>query len=168
MTFTQIMLDLATRLKDIGHTPEKEQFARNFDELLQKSNGRIDINNWTLLVDEVRGRLLENGAENAGDLVTGSFIILKNVISEDFDTEEQVKEQAKQIGLKIVAWFKSQKQLWLEGQLASPATKDFHIDSVRYEEVGPEFDNAFGQRFELTFKNSANQNLVLDPNDWND
>lgn len=162
------MLYLANRLKTIGHTPEREQFARNIDELLQKKHGKIDLNNWTLVVDSVRGRLIENGAENAGDLVTGSFIVLKNITGEDFDTEEEVKEQAKQIGLKIVAWFKSQKQLWLEGQLANPATKDFHIDSVRYEEVGPEFDNAFGQRFELTFKNSANQNLVLDPNDWND
>lgn len=162
--YTDYFLDVATRLKDIGHTEAKERFTRfNIEEVFSGLRSKIDLNNFCLCLESFEGSLSANNANQVFDNNIGAFVIVKNCQIDNFVMETQICDQAKKIGLKVVAKMVYDVELRYKG-LVPVALKNFDISSVQYEKVGPVFDNCFGYRF--TFLTYDSLTLVHNPNDY--
>ncbi|MGI4870451.1 MAG: hypothetical protein ACRYFX_04645 [Janthinobacterium lividum] len=160
MTFTaysNYFEDLATRLRDVAHTPAAPKFCRfNIEEILAGLAHGIDPSTPCLLLESFEGRLSEEG-DNVMDNQDGAFLIMKYCALEDFAAQNAIIDQAKSIGLKIVARLRHDARQGL-GLL------HFDRNSVGYEKVGPVFGDCYGYRFTFSFFNPLS--LRVDPADW--
>jgi hypothetical protein len=162
--YTDYFLDIATRLKEIAHSEAKKRFTRiNIEEVFSGLRSSLDLNNFCLCLESFEGSLGANNYDQVFDNNIGAFMIVKNCRVDDFVQETQICDQAKQIGLKVVAKMAYDAERRQRG-LAPVALKNFDIASVQYEKIGPLFDNCFGYRF--TFLTYDSLSLVHNPDDF--
>jgi hypothetical protein len=148
---------LATKLKDVAHTPDAPKFARfNIEEILAGMAHGIDPTTPCLLLESFEGRLSEEG-DNVMDTQDAAFLIMQWCELEDFGAQNAIIDRAKKIGFKIVAKLRhdARKDVGL---------KHFDRNSVAYEKVGPIFENCFGYRFTFSFFNPVS--LAVNAADW--
>ncbi len=148
---------LATKLKDVAHTPAVPKFARfNIEEILAGLAHGLDPTTPCLLLESFEGRLSEEG-DNTMDTQDAAFLIVQHAELEDFKAQNGIIDRSKKIGLKVVA--KMRKD-------ARAGTGVQHLDrnSIGYEKVGPIFGTCFGYRFTFSFFNPIS--LAVDPADW--
>jgi hypothetical protein len=162
--YTDYFLDIATRLKEIGHTEARKRFTRfNIEEVFSGLRSTLDLNNFCLCLESFEGNLGANNYDQVFDNNTCAFMIVKNCGNDNFVMETQICDQAKVIGMKVVAKMAFDAERRQRG-LAPVALKNFDINSVQYEKVGPIFDNCFGYRF--TFQVYDSLPLVYNPDDF--
>jgi hypothetical protein len=157
---------MARQLLQIGHSTTKKRFARiNIEEVLTGLRNSINLSDWCMFLESYEGKLILKADETAADIITGAFMIVKNVQPDNFVQEAMVLDQSKAIGIKIVSRMILDKQKAYQG--TAPAfMRGFDVSSVNYQKVGPLFDNAYGYRFE--FSVLANENLLVSAEDWDE
>ncbi|MEH0153741.1 hypothetical protein V6R21_06305 [Limibacter armeniacum] len=158
--FSDYMLDVATRLKDIGHTPKTPRFARNTDELKNLANGDMDASNLILFLDAYNVQFNHNNDDYNVSNKTLTFYLLKGCEKNDFDQEEQIYADCEIVLMKIFS--KMQQEKWEGGNLM----RFFDLNNTTYSPVGPEVHNAFGLEVQMRFTNGVNADLVYDEADW--
>jgi hypothetical protein len=148
---------LATQLRDVAHTPEAPKFCRfNIEEILAGLAHGLVLDTPGLLLESFEGRLSEDG-DNVMDNQDGAFLILKACELEDFSAQNAIIDEAKRIGLKVIAKLR-------HDALRNQGLQHFDRNSVGYEKVGPVFGNCYGYRFTFSFFNPIS--LRVDPADW--
>jgi hypothetical protein len=148
---------LATKLRDVAHTPDNPKFARfNIEEILAGMAHGLDPTTPCLLLESFEGRLTEEG-DNVMDTQDAAFLIMQHCELEDFAAQNAIIDLAKRIGFKVVAKLRHDAR---KGE----GIKHFDRNSVGYEKVGPIFGECFGYRFTFSFFNPVS--LAVNPADW--
>jgi hypothetical protein len=137
--------NLATKHTDIQHSSSHKKFsAINIDDLLNDLNGPQEFP--AMVLEKMSGQI--RGIDN-GNLVQypdGAFAILKKVADEDVPGEKQAYQDAYAIGCEILAYMNDEYQ-----RNANTIARFFEPQGgVRWENVGPVYDNCFGVRFQFT------------------
>ncbi|MEH0156420.1 hypothetical protein V6R21_19890 [Limibacter armeniacum] len=162
--FSDYMLDVATRLKDIGHTPEKPRFARNGEEFLNLISGKMKVTSGVMLVlDAYNNQLVHNNDDQFNLVKTPSFFLVRGINDEtDYNAEEEVYDECEKVLMKILAKMKAER--YTVGNLM----RFFDLNGTTYRSVGPldEGQNLFGIEVQLRFSNVVNADLVYDEADW--
>jgi hypothetical protein len=148
---------LATKLRDVAHTPDNPKFCRfNIEEILANLAHGLDTETPCLLLESFEGRLSEEG-DNVMDTQDGAFLIVKACETEDFAAANLIIDEAKRIGFKVIAKLRHDAR-------AGEGLQHFDRNSVGYEKVGPIFGNCYGYRFTFSFFNPIS--LRVNPADW--
>lgn len=159
--------DIARRLIPISHEQDgKIRFVGiDSEKVNELSNSKLDYkNSFCLLMVDYDGYLSATNDDQVKDRNGLSFVILKHVKKHDFPAKELVYKESKQIGMQVIAQLQADKEKRFQGQ-ASPI-KDFELNSVRYANMGPMFDNAYGTLFEFEIPEPIA--IIKDPALWNE
>jgi hypothetical protein len=116
-----------------------------------------------LILNQLSGGVMASNMDNTLDDIQGGFLIvdhLQNV--DDFSSEMTILQDMKQIGWDVIARMLYDKQKC--EPLAEKAIPGFDINTVRYEMLGPVFDNCFG--FNFTFRLSASLDISYNAIKW--
>lgn len=161
------MLDVAIRLKDVGHTTDRPAFARikgitALEEFLMLNN----IADTCLLpIDNLTGRFNNDSgdSDNLLDRMFNHFYILKRVNHGDYDDQQAKIEACKQILYKITAKMKLDRfeHLMNDGELA-----ELILGSFTYDTIGPIGDNYHGLSVSFELINNLFDSLQYDANEW--
>lgn len=165
--FEEYFEDMAIHNKAIAHTPESRRFARlNIEEVLSGMRGDLDLSNWCLILEMYEGRLSENNSDNIMDNQASAFMVIKSVTQGDFSQERLTLKDAKIIAFQFLKKIRKDARVFpkTEANRYNGLVKNFDINTVGYNKVGPVFDNCFGFRIEFSFSESIS--MAYDPNDF--
>ncbi|MBC6698089.1 hypothetical protein [Hymenobacter sp. BT190] len=147
---------MATKLKEIRHTPALPRFVRfNIEEVLKGLRHNLNMTSYCLLLEAPEGVIDDNQADQFWDNQVVSYMVLRQVELNDFAAERATVAEARKIGVKILTRILSDERFG-EVNLAE--------DPVEYEKVGPVFNNAFGYRISFTAKDPIS--LAYKSSDW--
>jgi hypothetical protein len=167
-TYKEYFEDLATKNKAIAHNAatNNQFFCVDMDEVEQDTfnYGGCDINNWTMVLEDMTGRFSGDDSEHLQVTTFGAFLILKKCPLDDRAAERQIMDDAFKIGKQFLAKMKlDQKQY--NGISNDNVMSRFKPASVTFQKMKAIFDNAFGYRFE--FETGKGEILKHDAADWN-
>jgi hypothetical protein len=159
--------DLATNLKDIGHTPDKKKFSRiDIEEVLTSMRTSLDMTTMCLVLEMLEGQLNDNISDNIMNMQAGAFLLLRHVKKGDYAAENVAMADAFKIFVKLLSKIKKDRETFPmnDANRSNGLVKYFDFSSVKYNKVGPIFDNCYGLRIEFGFSESVS--FAFNPNDW--
>lgn len=147
---------IARKLKDIGHTDERQRFFTafgledlyNFDDKLSSVTGTVLI-----AVDGCESDSSDNGYDSLNDRTTYSFIVARNTISDRPQTRDQAVARCRVLAKQIRNCL-----------LNEPELKQFIDRSTQFTGIGPIGDNFYG--VVLTFALIEQEEFFVDPIFW--
>jgi hypothetical protein len=141
-TYIAYFEKLAKEYKEILHSPSaKHFFMMDINELLSAANSTAKYPAIVLL--KLSGRAIDKKEDNRLVAIEGGFLVLdhcKNI--DDFAAELAIFQKTFAIGMQMIARIAHDQQQPLP--IYSKAIPDFNPDSVRWEMIGPVFENHFG------------------------
>ena len=141
------------------HTPSCSFFIMDINEVLEA----IRTNIWypALILINYNGFLKMNNADNPINTVNAGFIVIKNVQDIDsFNYETAALYNTWNIGCDILSRMVHDKAS------CNPSLEGFDLSSVKYEMMGPVFDNSFG--FMFTWKVDVAFPITFNKSIWDD
>lgn len=142
---------------------EKHFFMMDITEVLNSLKSGIRYP--AMILNSLSGNIFDKKEDNILDVINAGFLVLdisKNI--EDYAREMQIMHSTKQICMDIIARLKFDQQNCVE--LSELAIPGFDPDRVKYQSIGPVFDNCFGWHF--TFPILDHLDLEYDPDKWID
>jgi hypothetical protein len=142
---------------------EKHFFMMDITEVL--NNLKSGIRYPAMILNSLSGNIFDKKEDNILDVINAGFLVLdisKNI--EDYSREMQIMHSTKQICMDIIARLKFDQENCVE--LSELAIPGFDPDRVKYQSIGPVFDNCFGWHF--TFPVLDHLDLEYDPDKWID
>lgn len=162
--FTEYMLDIAVRLKELQHTDDDKHYSRvsslpGMEEYL--SNMTFN-SGWQLIVVDTRTGQFDDGSysDNLIDRQLYSFYLVKSVYTHDFDAREQLIKDAEDILKKILSKFFNDKRNDLNGLL------DLQRSSITYDTIGPIGNDCHGLMVHFILLNASD--IAYSETDWLD
>ena len=144
-TYIEYFEKLAKEHKEIQHSPSaKHFFMMDINELLSAANSTAKYPAIVLL--KLSGRAIDKKEDNRLVSIEGGFLVLdhcKNI--DDFAAELSIFQKTFAIGMQIIARIAHDQVQPVPYSLK--AIPDFNPDSVRWEMIGPVFENHFGVIF---------------------
>ena len=167
-TYKEYFENLATQNKAIAHNAETHHqfFCVDMDEVEEDSfnYGSCDINNWTMVLEDMTGRFSGDDSEHLNVVTFGAFLILKKCELGNRTQERQIMDDAFRIGKQFLAKMKKDQRQY-NGLANDNVMAHFKPSSVTFQKLKATFDNAFGYRFE--FETGKGEILKHDEADWN-
>lgn len=159
--------DLATQFKPIGHSEQTQRFAiMGINDILSNIKGPLDTRNPCLILERPEGALSFRN-ETVMDDSLGAFYVVKNVTRKNPSELEQVHDDMKLLGMKIVQRMQYEKKLRSKGDKTMPFhALFFQLDKVKYFPVGPILGECYGWRIEVDLTDTYSLDFVL--TDWTD
>jgi len=161
-SYIQYFEKLAKEHKDIRHSStSKHFFMMDINELLSATNSTAKYPAIVLL--KLSGKTVDKKEDNPLVTIEGGFLVLdhcKNI--DDFAAELVIFHKTYEIGMQMISRIiHDQRQ---PVPYSQKAITDFNPDSVRWEMIGPVFENHFG----VIFRFPVNYSLVLkyDESKW--
>jgi hypothetical protein len=116
-----------------------------------------------LIVENLSGSYLASNLDNPLQLINGGFLIIDHLPSpDDFQGEVAIIDRMKLIGHQVIA---RMLQDYLKCEtLAEKAIPGFDVNNVKFEVIGPVFDNDFGLMY--SFKLIIMLDLEYNPIYW--
>ena len=161
-SYVQYFETIAREHTGILHSPANQHFfMMDINELLSAVSSRAKYPALVLL--KLKGNVLDKNHDNPLFSIDGGFLIIDHCKKiDDFATELQIFQDTFRIGMQIIARIKRDQQSCCS--LLSKAIPDFDPDLVRWEMIGPVFENHFGIMFR--FPVNLILNLEYDPAIW--
>jgi hypothetical protein len=150
-TYIEYFEKLAKEHKEIQHSSSaKHFFMMDINELLSATNSMAKYPAIVLL--KLSGKAIDKKEDNRLISIEGGFLVLdhcKNI--DDFATELGIFQRTFTIGMQMIARIAHDQEQPVP--ISSKAIPDFNPDSVRWEMIGPVFENHFGIifRFPVSF-----------------
>jgi len=161
-SYVQYFEKLAMEHKDILHNPTSRHFfMMDINELLSATNSAARYPAIVLL--KLSGRAIDKKEDNRLVSIEGGFLVLdhcKNI--DDFTGELAIFQRTFAIGMQMIARIAHDQQQPVP--YSSKAIPDFNPDSVRWEMIGPVFENHFGVIFRFPVNLIAD--LEYDSKKW--
>ena len=146
---------------------KKSFYRANVDELISGLKDTT-LSFPCLVLDEQGGQINGQGGffDNQWDNTTVAFTILSKVLQSDFDDENEKLDEAKQIGMDIVA--RIYKDFKTKATRADTSVKVYYFNpnTVKYYKVGPLADQEFGYRFEFLMGEPMQVGFGYDADKW--
>lgn len=153
---------IATNHKEIAHKKTEKHFYRmNVEEVL--TGLRSDINSPALILESFEGSLTDNKSDNILADRIGAFMILKKVETDNFTQEHEYLDDCERIGLEIIKRMRRDARV---NPIQNRLLKNFDLNKVNWQKVGPVFDNYFGYRFVFSLVDP--ENMSYDKTKWLD
>jgi len=153
---------LAKEHKEIQHSPSaKHFFMMDINELLSATNSTAKYPAIVLL--KLSGRAIDRKEDNRLVSIEGGFLVLdhcKNI--DDFAAELAIFQKTFAIGMQMISRIAHDQQQPVP--YSSKALPGFDPDSVRWEMIGPVFENHFGIIFRFPVNLMAD--LEYDSEKW--
>lgn len=151
--------DVAVKLLDIAHTDAKPRFARNLEELKQGSK-RFEMDGWTLVLDDPKGRVILSQDGREFDVPEYGFWIVRKVSQTDWAAEDAAYAGAKVVMWKVLSKAKKEKEEQ-EGTM-----RFFRPETVNYQKAGSTIDHYFGVYCSFAVADNAELEIEYDAADW--
>lgn len=143
---------LAEKHKEIRHSgTEKHFFLMDINELLLAANSTARYPAMVLL--KLSGNVIDRREDNELCSINGGFVILDHCkVIDDFAAQLLIFQKTFRIGMEILSRIRHDQYqeapiiVGLEKEVFPPI---FDLDSVRWEMIGPVFENHFGIIFRL-------------------
>jgi hypothetical protein len=161
-TYIEYFQTLAESHKKIRHAPgSKHFFMMDINELLTSTNSTIKYPAIVLL--KQTGKVIDKREDNPLFSIEGGFLVLDHCkMIDDFAAELKIFQDTFSIGIDFISRIKYDQQAAVGlSQLALP---DFDPDTVRWEMIGPVFENHFGIIFRFPVNLIAD--LEYDSSKW--
>ncbi|MDX9907045.1 MAG: hypothetical protein RBS55_10705 [Bacteroidales bacterium] len=141
-SYVQYFEKLASEHKDILHSPTSRHFfMMDINELLSATNSTARYPAIVML--KLSGKAIDKKEDNRLITIEGGFLVLdhcKNI--DDFAAELEIFQKTFAIGMQMISRIAYDRQQPVP--YSSKAIPDFNPDSVRWEMIGPVFENHFG------------------------
>ena len=136
---------LASEHTGILHSSEQKHFfMMDINELLSAANSVAQYPAIVLL--KLSGKIADKADDNPLHQVEGGFLVLDHCKSvDDFASELSIFQNTFQVGMQFIARINHDQESG--GELTSLAVTGFNPDLVRWEMIGPVFENHFGVMF---------------------
>ena len=169
--FTGYMRDVAIKLKAVGHVEgaKEKKFFRissvvNLDELVECF---ANAGSPMILVEDNRtGRFMDGNNQNYLDNQSYAFLVVQHCKVSDAESREQAKNDTIGIVKKIISRMKRDRQRDQEGQYAKTGLRNFDLNSMMYQTIGPLGDNYYGTLVQFGMLEVVNKDLVYDASEW--
>lgn len=154
---------LAEKNKSLLHSPTaKHFFLMDINELLSSTNSTIRYPALVLL--KLTGKIVDKKDDNPLLSIEGGFLILDHSkIIDDFPTEIAIFNSTFSIGMQIISRIVHDQEDCIA--LSQKAVPDFNPDLVKWEMIGPVFENHFGIMFKFPITMLAD--YEFNPSNWN-
>lgn len=166
-TYRAYFEQLAMGNKRIAHDPvlKRQFFCVDMDELDEDSfnYGGCDINNWTMVLEDMTGRFAGDDSEHLQVVTFGAFLILKKCELGNREQEREIMDDAFKIGCQLIARMKRDQKQY-NALTNDNVMSRFKPASVTFQKLKAVFNNAFGYRFE--FETGKGETLKYDAADW--
>jgi hypothetical protein len=161
-SYIEYFQSLAEKHKKILHASgSKHFFMMDINELLSSTNSTIKYPAIVLL--KLSGKVIDKKEDNPLFSIEGGFLVLDHCKTiDDFAAELKIFQDTFSIGMEIISRIKHDQQACVE--LSLKAIPDFDPDQVRWEMIGPVFENHFGIMFRFPVNLIAD--LEYDPSKW--
>lgn len=162
ISYVNYFRSLAEKNKSILHTStSKHFFLMDINELLSSTNSTIRYPALVLL--KLTGKIVDKANDNPLLSIEGGFLILDHSkVIDDFPTEIAIFNSTFDIGMQIISKIVyDQEACELLSQKAVP---DFDPALVKWEMVGPVFENHFGIMFKFPIMLLAD--YEYNPSNW--
>lgn len=153
--------------KVIAHNPPTVNsfYRMDIEEVL---NGlRTKLSSVSLILENPEVYTEDMLSDNRRKLWRGAFLIIKQAKRNDFDDEALVLNDTMEIGEEVLSKMVNDAQKYRSNKSYTPAIGGFDPNRVRYQKIGPIFDNYYGWRFEIEFNQPHKNGLRLDASKWN-
>ena len=165
--FVSYMRTLATQLKEIQHSEEQPAFHRvtnlqSLEELI--SNGNF-IEGYQMIVEDVMEGNFDTNGNMLIDNPTFRFYVVKQAITDSFDSKEEAKRLCKIVAKKLIS--RLFKDNYADNQLSKSeqiGLVNLQRESFQYFSIGPILDNFWG--VEASFSIQEGAQIAYDINDW--
>jgi hypothetical protein len=141
-TYIEYFEKLAKEHKEIQHSPSaKHFFMMDINELLSATNSTARYPAIVLL--KLTGKTIDKKEDNRLIAIEGGFLVLdhcKNI--DDFAAELAILQKTFRIGMQMISRIAFDQEQPVP--YSTKAIPDFNPDSVRWEMIGPVFENHFG------------------------
>ncbi|AWW31828.1 hypothetical protein DN752_17760 [Echinicola strongylocentroti] len=164
--YESYFLNLAKDYKPISHTEDSPRFAfMDIDEILSVAQTAMNMANPCMVLENPEGEL-EYINSNIRDTNYGAFMILQRVTIQNAEDKRLKMDNCKQIGMAIInQMFRHKVQLASGRGTGIPKMLSlFDLSQVKYNKVGPVFQNCYGWRFEINMAQGSQLQYVED--DW--
>jgi hypothetical protein len=145
LTYIEYFEKLAQEHKEILHGPaSKHFFMMDINELLSSANSTAKYPAIVLL--KLAGKAIDKKDDNPMVSIEGGFLVLdhcKNI--DDFSAELSIFQKTFCIGMQMVSRIAFDQRQPVP--YSFKALPDFDPDQVRWEMIGPVFENHFGIMF---------------------
>lgn len=163
VTFLDVMEyfeTIATEHIAIQHSDSEKHFARiNIDEVLGGLKTKLKFP--ALVVESPEGFFTDDTIDNVLRGYVIGFTIVDRVKPGDFDGEETVLAITEQMVMDIVSRLRKEHRDYSTAGIISRA---FQLNTVRWNKVGPLWENCFGWR--CTFQVQNPNSLAYDEEKW--
>ena len=155
---------LAEKNKSILHSAiSKHFFIMDINELLSSTNSTIRYP--ALILVKLTGKIIDKKEDNPLLSIEGGFLILDHCkVIDDFASEIVIFNNTFDIGMQIISRIINDQESC--EPLSQKAVPDFNPDLVKWEMIGPVFENHFGIMFKFPITHLAN--TEYNPSNWND
>ena len=161
-TYIEYFEKLAKEHKEILHSSSaKHFFMMDINELLSATNSMAKYPAIVLL--KLSGKAIDKKEDNRLVAIEGGFLVLdhcKNI--DDFPAELSIFQKTFAIGMQMISRIAHDQEQPVP--VSSKAIPDFNPDSVRWEMIGPVFENHFGIIFR--FPVTLIPDFAYDPLKW--
>lgn len=167
-TYRKYFEDLAAKNKAIAFNPttNNQFFCVDMEEVDEETFNldSCDLSKWTMVLEDMTGRITGDDAQHLQVKSIGAFLILKHCDTGDRDAERQILTEAFEIGCQFLAKMKKDQASY-NALTNDNIMANFKPNSVTYQKLKAVFDNAFGYRFE--FETGKYESLKYDATNWN-
>jgi hypothetical protein len=172
-TYSDLMLDLATRHREIQHTAQQRGYLKIIvaADPVQKL---VNLNNfYGKLKESFSGKRPfvlqmtydtlheDTGSDQVLAHRRGGFIVLKKAGGTE-ESRDQVLTETERVGYELMAAVCD----FFRGPAGRRAGRVLARSSIAAEAVGPVADSFYGTRFEFDFTESATQALTFNPDNF--
>jgi hypothetical protein len=172
-TYSDLMRDLATRHKEIQHSPQKRAYLK----IVVAADPIQKLTNLTSLYGKLRESFSgktpfvlqmtydtlheDSGSDEVKAHRRGGYIVFKKAADTEASKDEVLSE-TERIGYELMGAVCE----FFRGRAGRRAGRVLHRSSIAAEAVGPVGDNFYGTRFEFDFTESATEALTYNPDNF--
>ncbi len=169
--FTGYMLKIAEQIKAVQHIEGAKEckFFRissvmNIEEMIERFN---NAGSPCIMVEDNRtGRIMDMNSDNYLDIQSYSFLVMKHCKLMESADRESAKNATLQIVKTILSRMKSEKRAELKGEIYNIGLRNFDLNSVVYQTIGPIGENYYGTLVQFTMTSVLNPEIAFNSADW--
>ncbi|SFD00684.1 hypothetical protein SAMN05421780_11910 [Flexibacter flexilis DSM 6793] len=154
--------EIAAKLPEIQHSATQKRFGTiDIEDVYNSLRNDFDLRGYCLLIEFPEKTTDLQDLDSVFQDTIMAYTVLRKVEKSNIAEREEVLVECERIGKKILSKI-------LHHARTRQFFKNTTFRPIPIQKVGPVFDNAYGKRFEVTFYESDNQQLIFKADEWDD
>lgn len=166
MDLSTYFLELATKLKEIAHSPDRKRYieVNGYDNMLGLIENDTFLKDTILIHDvAINGRFFAENSDQVLDRIPGMFYVLQRADKTNLSAVKATHKATLLIGKKIIS--KMRRDQYLESIHQSTADlRNLDVASFTYQSVGPLVSGWHGTMFQFSLVEKPG--IIYNAEDW--